>query len=134
MEPARLKQSEMMQYCPRHAHGGVRIFSVEHVQINASRQGQHYDQHAEHVPIMGQIGLRNLKSATLFLLKCQHRTRWILSIPIAAYRQSMHMLCSAAPYYLIVEQKLRCAAQRTRPANDRLGYCVTSIAGPNGAA
>ena len=52
----------MVQYCPRHAHGGVRIFPVEHVQINADRQGQHYDQHTEHDRIVGQIGLRSLRS------------------------------------------------------------------------
>jgi hypothetical protein len=69
-EPSRLKRSEMVQYGPRHAHGGIRIFSVEQVQINADRQGQHYDQHAEHDPIMVQTSLRNLRPAILIFLKC----------------------------------------------------------------
>ena len=35
----RSKQAEMMQYCARHAHGGVGVLPVEHVKIKASRQG-----------------------------------------------------------------------------------------------
>jgi hypothetical protein len=46
----------MVQYCPRQVHGSVRVFAVEHEEINANRQDQHYDQDAKHAPIIGPIG------------------------------------------------------------------------------
>jgi hypothetical protein len=46
----------MVQYGPRQVHGSVRVFAVEHEEINANRQDQHYDKHAKHGAIVGPIG------------------------------------------------------------------------------